>query len=229
MLNRNEALNLLREYKAILEGHFLLTSGRHSGIYVEKFRLLEHPELTAQFAEPIAEHFREPDPDLVVGPLTGGILVAHEVGKLLGKPIAFPERSREGMEWRRGFRINEGQKVLIIEDVITTGKTIVEIEDAVTRSGAEVLGIGCMVCRGRIDLSPQPFAVVSMNLASYPADRCPLCKKHIPLEKRGSRPERPEKDEGGRMKAEERPRQEKSPPREGEAPPHEEESPPPEE
>lgn len=187
MLNRNDALNLLREYKAILEGHFLLTSGRHSGVYVEKFRLLEHPELTAQFAEPIAEHFHESNPDLVVGPLTGGILVAHEVAKLLGKPIAFPERSREAMEWRRGFHLSEGLRVLIIEDVITTGKTIVEIEDAVKRTGAQVIGIGCLVCRGKIDLEPQPFAVVSMNLASYPADRCPLCKKHIPLEKRGSR------------------------------------------
>jgi orotate phosphoribosyltransferase len=186
MLNRNDALNLLREYKAILEGHFLLTSGRHSGVYVEKFRLLEHPELTAQFAEPIAEHFREANPDLVVGPLTGGILVAHEVAKLLGKPIAFPERSREMMEWRRGFHVGEGMRVLIIEDVITTGKTIVEIEESVKRTGAEVIGIGCLVCRGKIDLDPQPFAVVSMNLASYPADRCPLCKKHIPLEKRGS-------------------------------------------
>jgi len=212
MLNRNEALTLLREYKAILEGHFLLTSGRHSGIYVEKFRLLEHPELTAQFAEPIAEHFREANPDLVVGPLTGGILVAHEVGKLLGKTIAFPERSRDGMEWRRGFHLHEGQRVLIIEDVITTGKTIVEIEDAVLRTGAEVLGIGCMVCRGKIDLEPQPFAVVSMNLASYPADRCPLCKRHMPLEKRGTRVERPEKDEGGRMKDEAGPKEEAPPP-----------------
>ena len=212
MLNRNDALNLLREHKAILEGHFLLTSGRHSGVYVEKFRLLERPELTAQFAEPIAEHFREANPDLIVGPLTGGILVAHEVGKLLGKPIAFPERSRDGMEWRRGFHIHQGQRVLVIEDVITTGKTMVEIMDSITRAGGEVIGIGCLVCRGKIDLTPQPFAVVSMNLASFPADRCPICKKHIPLEKRGSRSE---KDEGGRMKDEHAPR-------------HEEESPPPE-
>ncbi|RPH95500.1 orotate phosphoribosyltransferase [candidate division KSB1 bacterium] len=190
MLNRNEALNLLREYKAILEGHFLLTSGRHSGVYVEKFRLLEHPDLTARFAEPIAEHFREANVDLVVGPLTGGVLVAHEVGKLLGKPIAFPERSRDGMEWRRGFQVTEGQRVLIIEDVITTGKTIGEIKEAVTRTGAEIVGIGCMICRGKIDLNPTPFAVVSMNLASYPEDRCPLCRRNLPLEKRGSRAEK---------------------------------------
>jgi orotate phosphoribosyltransferase len=187
MLNRNEALNLLRESGAILEGHFLLTSGRHSGVYVEKFRLLEHPELTARFAEPIADHFQDSNVDLVVGPLTGGILVAHEVAKLLGKPIAFPERSRDHMDWRRGFKLTEGQRVLIVEDVITTGKTMMEVKDAVVKTGAEVIGIGCLICRGKVDFEPVPYAVVSMNLASYPDDRCPLCRRNLPLEKRGSR------------------------------------------
>jgi orotate phosphoribosyltransferase len=201
MLTRNEALKLLRETGAILDGHFLLTSGRHSGVYVEKFRLLEQPVLTAQFAEPLAEHFREQNIDLVVGPLTGGVLVAHEVAKLLGKPIAFPERSRDGFEWRRGFVLHKGQHVLIVEDVITTGKTMNEVKAAVLQSGADVVGIGCLVCRGKIDLEPPPFAVVSMNLASFPPDRCPLCRKNIPLEKRGSRPMR-EKDEGKKMKDE---------------------------
>ncbi len=192
MLNRNEALNLLRESGAILEGHFLLTSGRHSGVYVEKFRLLEHPELTARFAEPIAEHFHDANVDLVVGPLTGGILVAHEVAKLLGKPIAFPERSRDHMDWRRGFKLAPGQRVLIVEDVITTGKTMLEVKDAVLKTGAEVVGIGCLICRGKVDFEPVPFAVVSMNLASYPDDRCPLCRRNLPLEKRGSRAEKHE-------------------------------------
>jgi orotate phosphoribosyltransferase len=191
MLNRQEALALLRETGAVLEGHFLLTSGRHSGVYVEKFRLLERPDLTARFAEPIAEHFRETPIDLVIGPLTGGILVAHEVGKTLGKPIAFPERSRDTMEWRRGFKLSPGQRVLIIEDVITTGKTVTEVLSAVTRTGAEVAGLGCLVCRGKIDLQPTPFAVVSMNLSSFPADRCPLCRRDIPLEKRGGRFDKP--------------------------------------
>jgi orotate phosphoribosyltransferase len=190
MLNRNEALTLLHETGAILDGHFLLTSGRHSGVYVEKFRLLERPDLTSRFAEPIAEHFREANIDLVVGPLTGGVLVAHEVAKTLGKPIAFPERSREQMDWRRGFKLHEGQRVLIVEDVITTGKTIMEVVQAVTRTGAVVAGIGSLICRGKIDLDPAPFSVVAMNLASFPADRCPLCKRNVPLEKRGSRPEK---------------------------------------
>jgi orotate phosphoribosyltransferase len=187
MLNRNDALTLLRESGAILEGHFLLTSGRHSGVYVEKFRLLERPDHTARFAEVIAAHFVETPPDIVVGPLTGGVLVAHEVGKLLSKPIAFPERVRDHLDWRRGFKLHEGQNVLIVEDVITTGKTMTEVIAAVTKTGATVMGIGCMICRGKIDLQPAPFAVVSMNLASYPAERCPLCKKNLPLEKRGSR------------------------------------------
>jgi len=209
MLNRQEALALLRQTGAILDGHFLLTSGRHSGVYVEKFRLLERPDLTARFSEPIAEHFRDAACDLVVGPLTGGILVAHEVAKALGKPIAFPERSREGMEWRRGFKVAEGMRVLIIEDVITTGKTIRALIAAIKRTGAEVIGIGSLVCRGKIDLQPTPYAVVSMNLASYPAERCPLCRRQIPLEKRGSRPA--PKDEGGRMKDEVAPPPEEHP------------------
>lgn len=187
MLNRQEALDLLHQSGAVMNGHFLLTSGRHSGVYVEKFRLLEHPDMTAQFAEAIAEHFQEAAVDLVVGPLTGGVLIAHEVGKRLGKPIAFPERQRDRMVWRRGFKLHDGQKVLIIEDVITTGKTINEVIAAVRGTGADVVGIGCMVCRGKIDLEPQPFAVVTMNLSSFSLERCPLCKQGVPLEERGSR------------------------------------------
>lgn len=187
MLNRQEALELLHQSGAVMDGHFLLTSGRHSGVYVEKFRLLENPGMTAQFAETIADHFQEAAVDLVVGPLTGGVLLAHEVGKLLGKPIAFPERQRDRMVWRRGFKLHAGQKVLIVEDVITTGKTMNEVVAAVQATGAEVVGIGCMVCRGRIDLEPQPYTVVSMNLSSFSLERCPLCSKGMPLEERGSR------------------------------------------
>ncbi|MBU0508726.1 orotate phosphoribosyltransferase [bacterium] len=207
MLNRNEALTLLREAGAILDGHFLLTSGRHSGVYVEKFRLLEKPQLTAQFAEPIAEHFREASPEIIIGPLTGGVLLAHEVAKLLGTPIAFPERFHDQFEWRRGFKLHEGQRVLIVEDVITTGRTMNEVMDAVRRTGAEVIGIGCMVCRGKIRLEPYPFSVVSINLGTYTEDRCPLCRKGLPLEKRGSRAIAPK----SAAPVEEKPRREPKP------------------
>ncbi len=183
----NEYLDLLRSCGAFLEGHFLLSSGLHSGVYVEKFRLLEHPDITAKLAGEIAAHFRETKIDLAVGPLTGGVLVAHEVAKQLGVPLAFPERSEGIMLWRRGFAIHPGQRVLICEDVITTGKSVGEVTDAVTREGGVVAGIGALIQRGPNTLKPEPFPVIRLNLDTYPPDKCPLCAKGMPLEKRGSR------------------------------------------
>jgi orotate phosphoribosyltransferase len=183
----NESLDLLRSCGAFLEGHFLLSSGLHSGVYVEKFRLLEHPEITARLAGTIAGHFRDGHVELVVGPLTGGVLVAHEVAKQLGAPLAFPERVQSEMLWRRGFTIRRGQRVLVCEDVITTGKSVGEVIAAVTREGGDVVGIGALIQRGPNSLKPAPFAVISLNLDTYPPDACPLCAKNVPLEKRGSR------------------------------------------
>ena len=182
-----ETLDILRSCGAFLEGHFLLSSGRHSGVYVEKFRLLEHPEITAQFATKIADHFRDAPLDLVVGPLTGGILVAHEVAKYLNLPIAFPERVDGTMQWRRGFSIRPGQRVLVCEDVITTGKSVSEVVEAVHREQGIVVGIGTLIQRGDAELKHEPFAVVRLNLETYAPDACPLCAKQVPLEKRGSR------------------------------------------
>ncbi len=187
MLTSDHALSLLRSCGAFLEGHFLLSSGLHSGVYVEKFRLLERPDLTQQFAELIAYQFREAGIELVVGPLTGGVLVAHEVAKKLAVPIAFPERIEERMEWRRGFALRPGQRVLVCEDVITTGKSVGEVLEAVRRERAEVAGIGALIQRGPSPLSPTPFAVVQLELESYSPENCPLCRQGLPLEKRGSR------------------------------------------
>jgi orotate phosphoribosyltransferase len=186
-MTSSDALNLLRSCGAFLEGHFLLSSGLHSGVYIEKFRLLEHPELTAQFAGEIADHFRDAQLDLVVGPLTGGVLVAHEVAKQLGLPMAFPERVDGVMQWRRGFTISRGQRVLVCEDVITTGKSVSEVIVAVHREGAVVLGVGTLIQRGPCELKHEPFAVVHLHLETYPPETCPLCAKNIALEKRGSR------------------------------------------
>lgn len=188
-MNQDSALALLRDCGAFLEGHFLLSSGRHSKVYIEKFRLLEQPELTEQFARAIANHFRISNPDLVVGPLTGGVLVAHEVGKDLGVPIAFPERVDGKMEWRRGFKIIGGQRVLICEDVITTGLSVAEVKEAVEREGGTVVGIGALIQRGETHLTPSPFAVAKLSLESFTPEECPLCRNGHPLTKRGSRAE----------------------------------------
>ncbi len=187
MSDSTNELEHLRECGAFLEGHFLLSSGRHSDVYVEKFRLLERPELTGVFAAKIAKHFAGEPLDLVVGPLTGGVLVAHEVAKFLSLPLAFPERIDGRMEWRRGFKISKNDKVIICEDVITTGKSVGEVHDAVVREGGEVLGIGCLIQRGDTELTPSPYPVVKLELQSWAPDECPLCQKGTLLEKRGSR------------------------------------------
>lgn len=184
-----DPLALLRSCGAFLEGHFLLSSGRHSDVYVEKFRLLERPELTAKISHVLADKFRGLNASLVVGPLTGGVLVAHEVGKQLNLPIAFPERIENIMEWRRGFQLRPGQRVLVCEDVITTGKSVGEVVEAVERVGAVVVGIGCLIQRGDVELKPEPFPVVKLSLESYDATHCPLCAAGVPLTKRGSRKE----------------------------------------
>jgi len=188
-MNQEIAIELLRECGAFLEGHFLLSSGRHSDVYVEKFRLLEQPELTEQFAHAIANHFRIASPDLIVGPLTGGVLVAHEVGKDMGVPIAFPERVNGKMEWKRGFEIQTGQRVLIVEDVITTGLSVGEVKEAVEREGGLVVGIGALIQRGETHLSPTPFPVVKLSLESHAPEDCPQCAAGVALTKRGSRVE----------------------------------------
>ena len=187
MPNSDNKLELLRECGAFLEGHFLLSSGRHSDVYVEKFRLLERPDLTAAFTVDIAGHFVDTAFDLVVGPLTGGVIVAHDVAKFLGLRLAFPERIEDRMEWRRGFKISKGTRVLICEDVITTGKSVAEVSEAVTREGGEVTGIGCLIQRGDTDLTPVPYPVVKLDLQSWTPEECPLCKQGVTLEKRGSR------------------------------------------
>ncbi len=187
IMNPEHALEMLRECGAFLEGHFLLSSGRHSNVYIEKFRLLERPELTEQFGHAIADHFRISSPDLVVGPLTGGVLVAHEVGKDLGCPIAFPERIDGRMEWRRGFAIEPEQRVLICEDVITTGLSVGEVKEAVEREGGTIIGIATLIQRGEVHLSPSPYAVVKLSLDTFTPETCPQCAKGVPLTKRGSR------------------------------------------
>lgn len=189
MISHSEALDLLKSCGAFLEGHFLLSSGLHSGVYVEKFRLLERPDLTARFGAALAHAFRDARAELVVGPLTGGVLVAHEVAKSLGLPIAFPERLDNRMEWRRGFQLKPAQRVLICEDVMTTGKSVREVLEAVRREGAYVCGIGTLIQRGPCDLEPAPHAVVRLELETFAPGSCPLCAQGMPLEKRGSRKE----------------------------------------
>ena len=142
-MTQDEVKELFIKTGAIMEGHFLLTSGLHSPLYVEKFQVLQHPKYTEQLCIALAEKFLEDNIEVVVGPITGGILLAHEVGKRLGTRAIFTERENGKMTLRRGFVIKPGERVLIVEDIVTTGGSIKEVLDVVVVKAEFRLVLGC--------------------------------------------------------------------------------------
>ena len=135
MLQEKEVMQLLEETEAVLHGHFLLTSGLHSPMYVEKFNVLQHPKYTEKLCQELAERYAADNVELVVGPMTGGILLAHEVGKALDTRAIFTERENGKMTLKRGFEIPKGTRVLIVEDIVTTGGSVMEVLDVVKEHG----------------------------------------------------------------------------------------------
>ncbi|KPK47525.1 MAG: hypothetical protein AMJ77_02910 [Dehalococcoidia bacterium SM23_28_2] len=174
---------LLRQVGAILDGHFLLTSGRHSPLYVEKFRLLEQPRHTESLCRLIADHFRPQGVQLVAAPTTGGIILGYEVARQLGVRGIFAEKAQEGRRFGRGFRVAPGERTLIVDDVLTTGGSIRDVLKAVRAEGAEPIGVGVLVDRtaGRADFGLPFFACLALELPSYDPAECPLCAKQIAL------------------------------------------------
>jgi orotate phosphoribosyltransferase len=175
---------LLREAGALIDGHFRLASGRHSPIYVEKFRLLERPPATERLCKLIAERFRDEGPQLVAGPTTGGIIVSYEVARQLGLRGIFAESAEGGgREFRRDFQIAPGERTLIVDDVLTTGGSVRDVIEAVRRSGGEPIGIAVLVDRsgGRTDFGLPFFACLELNLPTYEEGACPLCEAQTPL------------------------------------------------
>ncbi len=143
----NEILNLLKESGAFLEGHFLLTSGRHSNKYIEKFRLMESPSHLDKICQKMSDQFNSEKVDIVLGAAIGGILISSGVAKYLGKKGIFTERIQEKMELRRGFEIQEGSNVLIVEDIVSTGGSIFELIEVVKKYKANVVGVTSIVHR----------------------------------------------------------------------------------
>jgi len=174
---------------AILKGHFLLTSGLHTPIYWEKFRVLQFPNYTEQLCRMIATHFLEQGIQVVAGPTTGGIILAFEVARQLGVRGIFAEK--EGTTERafgRGFSIDSGERVLIVDDILTTGSSIREVMAAVNKQGGIVIGIGVLVDRSeqRIDFGVPLFSCLRSITPTYTPQDCPLCAAQIPLVKPGS-------------------------------------------
>jgi orotate phosphoribosyltransferase len=169
-------IDLLKESEALLEGHFLLSSGRHSNRYVQCAKLLQYPDRAEKAVKLIVDKVKDLQIDVVVGPAMGGIIVAYELGRQLGKPAFFTERDEGQMKLKRGFFIEEGQKVLIAEDVVTTGK-----------SSYEVVGIAALIDRSSGDLDYHIYAAGKLHIDTYDKDECPLCKAGLPIVKPGSR------------------------------------------
>ena len=187
-MTEKEVEDLLIETSAIMEGHFLLTSGLHSPRYVEKFNVLQKPVYTEKLCRAMAEKFKDANIETVVGPVTGGILLAHETGKALGTRAIFTERENGKMTFRRGFTLHEGERVLIVEDIVTTGGSIREVIDVVKEHGGIPVAVSMLVDRsgGKATFGDVPStALLHMNVQTYKPEECPLCKAGIPMTKRG--------------------------------------------
>ncbi|MDR3046517.1 MAG: orotate phosphoribosyltransferase [Bacteroidales bacterium] len=180
-------IDQLKSSEALLEGHFLLSSGRHSNRYCQCAKLLQYPDKAEKTLSIVTEKVKNLGIDIVVGPAMGGIIVAYELGRQLGVPAIFTERENGEMTLRRGFEIKKGQKVLVTEDVVTTGKSSLETIAVLKSYGAEIVGIACIVNRSTQDLSYPLFDAIKLDIESWEAADCPLCKENIPYIKPGSR------------------------------------------
>ena len=187
MLSEKEVMAMLEETKAVLHGHFLLTSGLHSPMYVEKFNVLQHPKYTEKLCQEIARRYANDNIELVVGPTTGGILLAYECGKALGTRAIFTERENGKMTLKRGFQIPKGTRCLIVEDIVTTGGSVREVMDVVKEHEGVIVGIGLLVDRsgGKVDFGVRTEPLLRLDVTTYQPDNCPLCKDNVPMTKRG--------------------------------------------
>jgi orotate phosphoribosyltransferase len=188
-LTAEDVLDLFRKSGALLEGHFRLTSGLHSDRYLQSALVLQYPEFAAALGEALGERTRHLDPTVVLSPALGGIVIGQEVGRALGVRAMFAERQEGALTLRRGFTLTPSDRVLVVEDVITTGGSTRETARVAEELGAHVVGAAAIVDRGgnaaTIDLPLQ--ALVQLNVPTYQPDQCPLCAQGLPAVKPGSR------------------------------------------
>ncbi len=181
---------VLREVGALQEGHFLLSSGRHSDRYIEKFALLMRPRETEQVCRGFTERFANAGVETVAGPTTGGILLAFEVARQLGVRAVYAERAEggPGREFRRGATFRPGERVLVVDDILTTGGSVRDTLAALARHRVEVVGVGVLVDRsgGQVDFGVPLVPLLALDIATYAPADCPLCRAGRPLVKPGT-------------------------------------------
>lgn len=189
-MNAAEILAVLEENGAVMRGHFRLSSGRHSDLFVQKFRVFEHPGLTQRFGSEIARRFKGRF-DLVASPAVGAVTLGFATALAAGTRMIFAERVGGGLGLRRGFRVEPHERTLIVEDVVTTGGSAREVVDLVRSAGGDPVGIGALI--DRVDAARPPDlgasfdALVRLEADSWPQEGCPLCAAGLPLEDPGSR------------------------------------------
>ncbi|MGB5288114.1 MAG: orotate phosphoribosyltransferase [Ignavibacteriaceae bacterium] len=188
-MTEKEILDIFKKTEALLTGHFLLTSGRHSDRYFQCAKVLQYPEYTEKLCKMIADNFEKAEIDTVIAPAIGGLVVGQEVARQLNKRFIFAEREDKKLSLRRGFCLDENERVLVCEDVVTTGGSVFEVIDIVKNSKAEVVGAGFIVDRsnGMVNFGYPQFSVLKMEVISYLPDECPLCREDVELVKPGSR------------------------------------------
>jgi orotate phosphoribosyltransferase len=188
-MNTEQVLQLFRETEALLEGHFQLTSGLHSSQYFQCAKVLQYPQHAEKLCRVAQQNFSQKRIAVVIAPAVGGIIVAHEVGRLLQTRVLFAERQDGKMSLRRGFQVAAGEKVLVCEDVVTTGGSVQEVVNLVREAGGEVAGVFCIVDRssGKADFGVPLISTLQLAPETYQPTNCPLCAKGSQAEKPGSR------------------------------------------
>ncbi len=191
MLSSEESLKILKETSAIIEGHFILSSGLHSPKYVQCAQLMSKPDKAIKICESLASKIKNEfnDFDLILSPAMGGIIIGYELGRILNKQTIFSERVNEEFKLRRDFKIKKGNKVLIVEDVITTGKSSMECSKLVTLSNANIVGYACIIDRsnGKSKIREKIVSQVKLNIPTYSKDNLPKELLSIEAVKPGSR------------------------------------------
>jgi orotate phosphoribosyltransferase len=191
-MDQNEALQLYRRSGAYLDGHFRLSSGLHSPGYMQSALVLQSPADAASLGAGIAAHVRGFRPTVVLSPALGGLIIGHEVARALGVRAIFAERAGGlALTLRRGFTLASSDRVLVVEDVFTTGKSTRETIEVARDAGADVVGAAAIVDRsgGTIDFGVPSYALVCLEVPTYEPEKCPLCAEGVPVVKPGSRPQ----------------------------------------
>ncbi|MBN2008332.1 orotate phosphoribosyltransferase [candidate division KSB1 bacterium] len=188
-MEHDDVLELFRKSGAFLEGHFLLTSGLHSPHYFQCAKVLQYPNSAQKLCWEIANHYMTKKISVVIGPAIGGIVVAQEVARLINARAIFAERQDGKMTLRRGFELLPEDRVLVVEDVVTTGGSIKEVIDLVKESSASLQGVGFIVDRtqGKVQFDCPSFSLLKMDVITFSSQECPLCNQNLPLVKPGSR------------------------------------------